>query len=94
MKSSFPPSQRCSIRFIGGIENIFKRATLELGDRLPGGESWHKELLDAMTQDHGLLDELKRGRILLGILHLLLGHFRAHLSAAPLKRLQLAREQG
>lgn len=39
--------------FYSGIENIFKRATLELGDRMPGGESWHKELLDGMTQPTG-----------------------------------------
>jgi hypothetical protein len=36
--------------FYNGIENIFKRTTLELGDRLPGGEFWHKELLDSMTK--------------------------------------------
>jgi hypothetical protein len=30
--------------FYNGMENIFKRVTLELGDRMPGGESWHKEL--------------------------------------------------
>ena len=39
--------------FYGGVENIFKRATLELGDRLPGGESWHKDLLDSMTKATG-----------------------------------------
>ena len=39
--------------FYSGIENIFKRATLELGDPMPGGESWHKELLDGMTQATG-----------------------------------------
>jgi hypothetical protein len=36
--------------FYGGVENIFKRATLELGDVLPTGESWHKDLLDSMTK--------------------------------------------
>jgi len=36
--------------FYNGIENIFKRTTLELGDRLPSGEFWHKELLDGMTK--------------------------------------------
>jgi hypothetical protein len=36
--------------FHSGIENILKRTTLELGDPMPGGESWHKELLDGMTQ--------------------------------------------
>ena len=39
--------------FYSGIENIFKRTTLELGDPMPGGESWHKELLDGMTQPTG-----------------------------------------
>jgi hypothetical protein len=36
--------------FYGGVENIFKRATLELGDRMPGGESWHKDLLESMAR--------------------------------------------
>ena len=35
--------------FYTGIENIFKRTALELGETLPAGESWHRELLDAMT---------------------------------------------
>ncbi|MGB7591871.1 MAG: hypothetical protein WCD04_03315 [Terriglobia bacterium] len=39
--------------FYSGIENIFKRTTLELGDPMPDGESWHKELLDGMTQPTG-----------------------------------------
>lgn len=39
--------------FYTGIENIFKRVVLELGDTLPAGESWHRELLDSMT-DPGL----------------------------------------
>ena len=39
--------------FYSGIENIFKRTTLELGDPMPGGESWHKELLDGMMQPTG-----------------------------------------
>jgi hypothetical protein len=37
--------------FYGGVENIFKRVTLELGERLPAGQSWHKELLDSMTNE-------------------------------------------
>jgi hypothetical protein len=36
--------------FYTGLESIFKRTTLELGDPMPGGESWHKELLDSMTE--------------------------------------------
>ena len=39
--------------FYNGIENIFKRTTLELGDRMPDGESWHKNLLDGMTEATG-----------------------------------------
>jgi hypothetical protein len=39
--------------FYSGIENIFKRTTLELGDRMPSSEYWHKELLDAMAQPTG-----------------------------------------
>ncbi|MGA3325513.1 MAG: hypothetical protein ABSF45_13660 [Terriglobia bacterium] len=39
--------------FYNGIENIFKRTTLELGDPMPGGESWHKDLLDGMTEATG-----------------------------------------
>ncbi len=36
--------------FYNGVENIFKRVCVELGDPLPEGESWHKELLDGMAQ--------------------------------------------
>lgn len=36
--------------FYNGVENIFKRVAVELGDPLPGGESWHQELLVAMAQ--------------------------------------------
>ena len=39
--------------FYTGLENIFKRTTLELADPMPGGESWHKELLDGMTEPTG-----------------------------------------
>ncbi|OGG51485.1 MAG: hypothetical protein A3F84_08675 [Candidatus Handelsmanbacteria bacterium RIFCSPLOWO2_12_FULL_64_10] len=35
--------------FYTGIENVFKRVTVELGTTLPRGEFWHRELLDAMT---------------------------------------------
>ena len=35
--------------FYTGIENIFKRIALELDGAMPRGESWHRELLDAMT---------------------------------------------
>jgi hypothetical protein len=53
--------------FYTGIENIFKRATLELGDRMPSSEYWHKELLDAMTQPSGqrgsVLSPELRGRL-------------------------------
>lgn len=36
--------------FYNGVENIFKRVCVELGDQLPEGESWHKELLDGMAE--------------------------------------------
>src|SRR5437879_3175051 len=39
--------------FYNGMENIFKRTRLELGDPMPGSEFWHKELLDSMTQATG-----------------------------------------
>ena len=35
--------------FYTGIENIFKRIVLELGDTLPSGNAWHRELLDAIS---------------------------------------------
>ncbi len=40
--------------FYGGVENIFKRTTLQLGDPLPSGDAWHKDLLDAMTKPTAL----------------------------------------
>ena len=53
--------------FYTGIENIFKRTTLELGDPMPGGESWHKDLLDGMTEVTGnrkpVLSPGLRGRL-------------------------------
>jgi hypothetical protein len=39
--------------FYNGMENIFKRITVELGDPMPGSESWHNELLDSMTEASG-----------------------------------------
>ncbi len=36
--------------FYNGVENIIKRVCVELGDPLPEGESWHKELLDGMAE--------------------------------------------
>ena len=35
--------------FYGGVENIFKRVAVELDGALPGGATWHRALLDAMT---------------------------------------------
>jgi hypothetical protein len=53
--------------FYNGVENIFKRVALEVGDPMPGGESWHKELLDGMTQPTGnrkpVLSPGLRGRL-------------------------------
>jgi hypothetical protein len=36
--------------FYNGVENILKRTAAELGDPLPSGEAWHKELLDEMAE--------------------------------------------
>jgi hypothetical protein len=36
--------------FYTGIENIFKRVAVELDSAPPRGESWHRELLDAMIR--------------------------------------------
>jgi hypothetical protein len=53
--------------FYNAMENIFKRITLELGDPMPGSESWHKELLDGMTDATGnrnaVLSPQLRGRL-------------------------------
>ena len=35
--------------FYTGIENIFKRIEVELGEELPPGDAWHRQLLRAMT---------------------------------------------
>lgn len=39
--------------FYNGLENIFKRTALELRDPMPGGDSWHKDLLDRMAEATG-----------------------------------------
>ena len=36
--------------FYNGIENILKRIAAEVDGRAPGGEFWHRELLEAMTK--------------------------------------------
>jgi len=36
--------------FYTGVENIFKRVAIEIDGVPPRGESWHRDLLDAMTQ--------------------------------------------
>jgi hypothetical protein len=35
--------------FYTGVENLFRRVTLELGDTLPQNEAWHQRLLQRMT---------------------------------------------
>jgi hypothetical protein len=35
--------------FYTGVENLFRRVTLELGDSLPQNEAWHQRLLQRMT---------------------------------------------
>ncbi len=53
--------------FYTGIENIFKRIVLESGDALPAGESWHRELLDAMLDPGatraGVISQALRDRL-------------------------------
>jgi hypothetical protein len=39
------------LSFYNGIENIFKRVTVELGQDLPQAEAWHKDLLERMTRE-------------------------------------------
>jgi hypothetical protein len=40
--------------FYTGIENIFKRACVELGGTLPASAAWHRELLDSMSEPNKL----------------------------------------
>lgn len=40
--------------FYTGIENIFKRVAVELDGELPTGRSWHRELLDSMSEPTSL----------------------------------------
>lgn len=40
--------------FYTGIENIFKRVAVELGGDVPRGASWHRDLLDSMSEPSGL----------------------------------------
>lgn len=35
--------------FYNGVENLFRRIALELGEGLPGGEDWHSQLLRNMA---------------------------------------------
>ncbi|MDH7486698.1 MAG: hypothetical protein QHJ81_10540 [Anaerolineae bacterium] len=37
--------------FYNGVENIFRRVALELGEGLPGGEDWHSQLLRNMAME-------------------------------------------
>jgi len=36
--------------FYNGVENIFKRVALELGEEFPQQEGWHKTLVEQMTR--------------------------------------------
>jgi hypothetical protein len=53
--------------FYTGIENIFKRVVVELGESLPEGEFWHQKLLELMTipTSHrpALISEEFRGKL-------------------------------
>ena len=35
--------------FYNGVENLFRRVALELGEGLPGGDDWHSQLLRNMA---------------------------------------------
>ncbi len=37
--------------FYNGIENVFKRVTVELDQEMPHGEAWHKALLERVTAE-------------------------------------------
>ena len=39
--------------FYNGIENLLKRIAAEVDGRVPGGEFWHRELLEEMTKPNG-----------------------------------------
>ena len=39
--------------FYTGIENIFKRVCVEIGGTLPAGASWHRDLLDSISEPNG-----------------------------------------
>ena len=36
--------------FYTGIENVFKRVAVECDGQSPGGDTWHRDLLDAMAE--------------------------------------------
>ena len=36
--------------FYTGLENLFRRVTVELGKSVPQGDAWHRHLLQGMTQ--------------------------------------------
>ena len=40
--------------FYNGIENILKRIAAEVDGRVPGGEFWHRELLEAMMKPNAV----------------------------------------
>jgi len=40
--------------FYTGIENILKRVAVELDGDLPTGRSWHREILDSMSEPNNL----------------------------------------
>lgn len=44
--------------FYTGIENIFKRVTLEIDQASLGGDAWHRELLNAMIRPNSNRESL------------------------------------
>jgi hypothetical protein len=53
--------------FYTGVENVFKRVALDLDRRLPGGETWHRDLLEQMARcvEHrpAVISEALRGTL-------------------------------
>jgi hypothetical protein len=40
--------------FYTGVENVFKRVCVELGETLPTGASWHRDLLDSISEPNNV----------------------------------------
>jgi hypothetical protein len=58
--------------FYSGVENILKRIAIEIDGRLPEGEAWHRQLLDALARATNL-----RGAVISEALHETLSEYLA-----------------